>query len=85
LGKAFGKAGSGILRFFLALATGMGATRLLLSLGSAFVIASFSFLLDTPLLFRAPFFIGCIHPGARGHRSPLGSTFDTVEAQGDEE
>jgi hypothetical protein len=58
LGKAFGKAGSGVLRFVLALATGMGSTRLLLSLGSAFVIASFSFLLEAPLLFRIPFFIG---------------------------
>jgi hypothetical protein len=58
LGKAFGKAGSGVLRFVLALATGMGATRLLLSLGSAFVIASFSFLIEAPLLFRIPFFVG---------------------------
>ena len=58
LGKALGKAGSGFLRFVLALATGMGATRLLLSIGSAFIIASFCFLLEAPLLFRVPFFIG---------------------------
>lgn len=58
LGKACGKVGSGVLRFGLALATGMGATRLLLSLGSAFVIASFIFLIEASLLFRVPFFIG---------------------------
>ena len=58
LGKALGKAGSGFLRFVLALATGMGATRFLLSIGSAFIIASFCFLLEAPLLFRIPFFIG---------------------------
>jgi hypothetical protein len=60
LGKALGKAGSGFLRFVLALATGMGATRLLLSIGSAFIIASFCFLLEAPLLFRVPFFIGVL-------------------------
>ena len=58
LGKALGKAGSGFLRFVLAVATGMGATRLLLSIGSAFISASFCFLLEEPLLFRIPFFIG---------------------------
>ena len=58
VGKALGKAGSGFLRFVLALATGMGATRLLLSIGSAFLIASFCFLLEALLLFRIPFFIG---------------------------
>lgn len=58
MSKALGTAGSGLLRFMLALATGMGATRLFLSLGSAFIIASFSFLLEAPLLFRIPFFIG---------------------------
>ena len=58
LGKAFGKVGSGVLRFVLALATGMGATRFLLSLGSAFIIASFTLLIEAPLLFRIPFFIG---------------------------
>jgi hypothetical protein len=58
LGKALGKAGSGFLRFAVALATGMGATRLLLSIGNAFIIASFCFLLEAPLLFRVPFFIG---------------------------
>ena len=58
LGKALEKAGSGFLRFVLAVATGMGATRLLLSIGSAFIVASFCFLLEAPLLFRIPFFIG---------------------------
>ena len=58
LGKAFGKVGSGILRFVLALVSSMGITRLLLSLGTAFTIGAFSFLLEAPLLFRIPFFIG---------------------------
>jgi hypothetical protein len=58
LGIVLGKAGSGFLRFILALVTGMGATRVLLSVGSALTIASFSFLLEGPLLFHVPFFIG---------------------------
>ena len=58
VGKALGKAGSGFLRFVLAVATGMEATRWLLSIGSAFIVASFCFLLEAPLLFRIPFFIG---------------------------
>jgi hypothetical protein len=60
LGRILGKTGSGVLRFVLRLATGMGGTRLLLSIGSALVIASFVFLLEAPLLFRIPFFIGAL-------------------------
>jgi hypothetical protein len=58
LGKVFGKIGPWILRLFLGLATGMGATRLLLSIGGALMMASFTFLLEAPLLFHVPFFIG---------------------------
>jgi hypothetical protein len=58
LGKVLGKLGAGPLRLFLGLATGMGGTRLLLSIGVALMIASFTFLLEAPLLFRIPFFIG---------------------------
>jgi hypothetical protein len=36
----------------------MGGTHLLLSVGSALMIASFTFLLEAPLLFHIPFFIG---------------------------
>jgi hypothetical protein len=58
LGKVFGKIGRGILKLTLGLATGMGATRFLLSVGGALMIASFTFLLEAPLLFRVPFFMG---------------------------
>jgi len=51
LGNVFGKIGSGSLRLVLGLATGMGGTRLLLSIGGALMIASFTFLLEAPLLF----------------------------------
>ena len=57
-GRILGKVGSGIIRFVLGLATGMGGTRLLLSVGSALMIASFTFLLKAPLLFHIPFFGG---------------------------
>ena len=58
LGKVFGKIGSGTLRLVLGLVTGMGGTRLLLSIGGALMIASFTFLLEAPLLFLMPFFVG---------------------------
>jgi hypothetical protein len=58
LGKVLGKIGSGVLRFVLRLATGMGGTRLLLSIGSALMISSFTFLIEASLLFHVPFFIG---------------------------
>jgi hypothetical protein len=58
LGKVFGKLGSGSLRLVLGLATGMGGTRLLLSIGGALMIASFTFVLEAPLLFLVPFFVG---------------------------
>jgi hypothetical protein len=58
LGKASGKIASGLLRLLVGLATGMGATRLLVSIGGALMIASSVFLLEAPLLFRIPFFVG---------------------------
>jgi hypothetical protein len=58
LGKVLGKVVLGVLRFVLGLARGMGGTRLLLSTGSALMIASFTFLLEASLLFHIPFFIG---------------------------
>jgi len=58
LGKVFGKPGSGSLRLVLGLATGMRGPHLLLSIGGALMIASFTFLLEAPLLFLVPFFVG---------------------------
>lgn len=58
LGRLLGKTGSGVLRFVLGLATGIGGTNLLLSTGGALIIASFALLLEAPLLFRIPFSIG---------------------------
>lgn len=40
------------------LALGTGGTRSLLALGGAFMVSSFAFLLEAPLLFRVTFFAG---------------------------
>ncbi len=58
LGKVLGKIGLGFLRLVLGLVKGMGGTRFFLSVGGALMIASFTFLLEAPLLFRVPFFVG---------------------------
>lgn len=56
--KLLGKFISGAFRVIVGLAAGMGGTRFLLAIGTSFVIASFTFLLDGPLLFRITLFIG---------------------------
>ncbi len=56
--KVLGKVVSGVLQLVVGLARGMGGNRLLLLIGSALMIASFTFLLEAPLLFHIPFFIG---------------------------
>ncbi len=58
LGKVLGKIGLGFLRLVLGLVKGMGDARFFLSVGGALMIASFTFLLEAPLLFRVPFFVG---------------------------
>jgi len=58
LDKVYGKLGPGSLHLVLGLATVMGGTRLLLSIGGALMIASFTFLLEALLLFLVPFFVG---------------------------
>jgi len=54
----FAKSASGVLRFVLGLATGIGGTNFLLSIGGALIVASFALLLEATLLFRIPFSVG---------------------------